>query len=265
MPAVAAVAVVVAGSGAAATIGGAITFGLASGMAATIIGGAVIGAVAGGITAAVTGEDILDGALQGGLIGGLTAGVMAFGAETAATTEGLGTGAEAVAATEVPASTQMAVGTMPAEQAVAVTGQNVMAAGGKVASEGMFGLSQSELLTVSGSLVQGAGEMYAAKVGEDAEEEAAATAYERNRAKLQEGVGLMTPKVALDKDAWKKSGKNRQPEEVASAAVTETLDPTIQGSATTVASATPQVSQPGVPDTPEKFESTVQKGLLNTA
>lgn len=56
-------------------VGGAVSFGLASGTTASVIGGAVIGGLSGGITAAVLGGDVVKGALAGGLIGGTTGGI----------------------------------------------------------------------------------------------------------------------------------------------------------------------------------------------
>jgi hypothetical protein len=50
-------------------VGGAVTFGAATGATAAIVGGAVLGAVAGGAMAAINDQNILKGALIGGLAG----------------------------------------------------------------------------------------------------------------------------------------------------------------------------------------------------
>lgn len=265
MPAIPAIAVMVAGAGGTAAVGGAVTFGLASGMAASVIGGAVIGAVAGALTAVVMGEDVLQGAIQGGLVGAIGGGLMAYGAAGAGGAPSTATGmdvaalstaeADLLAGGAVEAGTgnvaaQMVTGTLPAEQAVAITGQNVIAEGGT-----LFGMSTPEIMAVTGSLVEGVGGMLGEKLAGDEAEERATTAYERGRAKLQEGVELDTPTIGLDKEAWRESKKEPGAELQQTVAAGEEKGLLPGPPSPTVA--------PVAPPVPEKFESTVQRDLLN--
>ena len=144
-----------------ATVGTAVSFGLAgTGLAATLLGGAVIGAAIGGIVSAVSGGDIMKGMLYGA-IGGMAIGGAAFGL----TSMGVGLTPE-LAALNVGTGEVLGI----AGYSTDVWAGTALAAGAPAATPGSTTVAGGMWEGAGTALVSGAGQMLGAFTEPDIED-----------------------------------------------------------------------------------------------